>query len=791
VTEKAKVQKPTDPRLPNYILNKDFKNRDGSKRLAGTNGSVITLNPVESVQELIDYMEGKEGGVTSQQKKLVLAEMEKQGYGVDTIKDIITTTKAANMFLLLHEQDHIDNKDVDVYWAQGKDLNTPDKIAIETRASVNALKKLQEILGQPAESEAEDEVPWKSDEEIKNITQQNIPLTNDNVQDPGIGSAQDLSSVAGEFEDYNGNVYGTDQEFQDTDAKLLALMGGGAAPVEEDTSDKLEFSYKGVTIPTEFALTQGQVVALRELIDYVDNDTENSITLQGAAGTGKTAVIGYLQNYLKQSKKDKTFVYMAPTHAATAELAFATVKTGNKKLPMTVQSAVYDAYNRDTKKKQATFTKKAKNRLTYFDNVIVLDEVSLLSADDYRKLVEAATKEGIKVIFMGDVQQLPEVVSGSFKKQVSKAFTDTRQLSLTEVKRTDSSSILSVLTSMRENSIGSASGQIPQVENTESIKYLTGPELGKEITETFLASPENSVYIAYQNSAVKSENQKLRKLLGRTGDLVPQDVIVGYAGYNSKQIENEDIANSVRYVVTNVQKVDQGDRVVVAIKAKSSKLQALADAGVNVKSEATGVYYQLGLSDALTFDEITQDEMEKNNKYLSEKFKELHQKLENAKKANTRASWMAVEQSQLGLSKFFQKTLLGNDYIYNPRTDKMELYDKQKHYGIDSKLKVEKGIDFGHAVTIHKSQGTTVDNVFFNAATLPKSSALLFQGDKQVGTEKHSLAYVGVSRAAKKLVIDSSVPGNFYPLDSKRSSQNVVKPKGKPGIDLNDKDNCG
>ena len=67
----------------------------------------------------------------------------------------------------------------------------------------------------------------------------------------------------------------------------------------------------------------------------------------------------------------------------------------------------------------------------------------------------------------------------------------------------------------------------------------------------------------------------------------------------------------------------------------------------------------------------------------------------------------------------------------------------------------------------------------------------MFQGDKQIGTEKHSLAYVGVSRAAKKLVIDSSVPGNFYPLDSKRSSQNVVQPKGKPEIDLNDKDNCG
>jgi hypothetical protein len=75
---------------------------------------------------------------------MVLVEMEKQGYPLKKIKSILNTTKLVNTFLVLHEQDHIDQNDVDVYWKMSKsDLLTPDKLLIETRASINALKKIE------------------------------------------------------------------------------------------------------------------------------------------------------------------------------------------------------------------------------------------------------------------------------------------------------------------------------------------------------------------------------------------------------------------------------------------------------------------------------------------------------------------------------------------------------------------------------------------------------------------------------------------------------------------------
>jgi hypothetical protein len=126
-----------------YTIDQSLSNTDGSKRFAeATKEDKIFINPVTNLQDLYDYMEGKEGGATSKQKLQVLKELEKQGYTIDRIKSILSSKKLANSFLILHEQDHIDNNDRDVYWKNGKDLLTPDKIAIETRATIVALKKL-------------------------------------------------------------------------------------------------------------------------------------------------------------------------------------------------------------------------------------------------------------------------------------------------------------------------------------------------------------------------------------------------------------------------------------------------------------------------------------------------------------------------------------------------------------------------------------------------------------------------------------------------------------------------
>ena len=130
--------------MPEYTV-KNLVNEDGTKRLASTNGNQIFLNPVESIEEFFNYVTGKQGGQTSKQKEQVILALEKEGYTVDQMRNILDTKKKVNTFLVFHEQDHIDNNDKDVYWKNGKDLLTQDKIDIEVRATVVALKKVQEM----------------------------------------------------------------------------------------------------------------------------------------------------------------------------------------------------------------------------------------------------------------------------------------------------------------------------------------------------------------------------------------------------------------------------------------------------------------------------------------------------------------------------------------------------------------------------------------------------------------------------------------------------------------------
>jgi hypothetical protein len=551
---------------------------------------------------------------------------------------------------------------------------------------------------------------------------------------------------------------------------------------ETTTGQKPTFTYKGTTITTDFELTTGQREALEKLIDFSTDPVSDFITLQGAAGTGKTSIIGYLQKYLKSHR----FNFLAPTHAATAELAFATVKSGNKRLPMTVASAITSTLNPATNEMVVTLSKKLISAMGLGKNVFVVDEVSMLNSKDYEALKEAATRNDVKIIFMGDIMQIPQVdVTNPEKKPVSKAFTELDQVRLTEVKRTSSNSILNMLTNVRNN----VNDKIPLVESSDQLEYLPLPKFNSKLADVFGQNPEETVLISYTNKGVEQYNKKIRSSLGREGDLVPGDVVVGYLGYSSKQIEKGDLANSVRYTVASVEK----DGSLYNISASSKKLSELQRLGVeSVSGRANTKYAQLSRSDSFDFSNLTEEDFSQNNKMLSDMMVRLHEAKQLALRTKSSGNWRDYFAIKGNISQRLANLDLGDTYIYNPATGVMEKYEYERHKKIDKDLIIEKGIDFGHAITIHKSQGSTVKNVFFDASSLPtSSSSKLTVNGEVMGTEKHSLLYVGVSRASEYLGINYANPSNFYdvaeePVVEKKSRvvkvdqyQITVQPDGK------------
>ena len=146
-----KIAAPTKSlEVPEYKINRQLQNQDESIRYASSNGTTITLNPVEGEEgraKFFDYFTGQEGGVTSKQKQKVLEAVANEGWSMDRITDLLSSNKLINTFLVLHEQDHINNNDISVYWKNGRDLLTQDKIDIEARATIVALLQIDVMEG--------------------------------------------------------------------------------------------------------------------------------------------------------------------------------------------------------------------------------------------------------------------------------------------------------------------------------------------------------------------------------------------------------------------------------------------------------------------------------------------------------------------------------------------------------------------------------------------------------------------------------------------------------------------
>jgi len=158
---KDKIKAPTKSlEMPKYSVNKNLKNADGSKKFAQTEGTKITINPLlkgDNKKTFFDYFMGNVPGESSAQKAKVLEQMAKQDWSIDRIANILNSNLAINAFLVLHEQDHIDNNDKEVYWAfeesqvaqfggklmDYRNLLTQDKIDIEIRATIAALEKVE------------------------------------------------------------------------------------------------------------------------------------------------------------------------------------------------------------------------------------------------------------------------------------------------------------------------------------------------------------------------------------------------------------------------------------------------------------------------------------------------------------------------------------------------------------------------------------------------------------------------------------------------------------------------
>ena len=530
-----------------------------------------------------------------------------------------------------------------------------------------------------------------------------------------------------------------------------------------NTKKQSTFSYKGVTIDTDFQLGEQQEEALKTIIDFVNSDSEGAnepfFTLQGFAGTGKTTIIGYVQKYFEASKRITDFRYIAPTHAATAQLAITTSKLGNTLMPSTVRSSVYESKDPATGAISYNIARKLKvGRFAY--PIFIVDETSMLSQKDLDLLLNTVKRIKGKIIFMGDNKQIPEVIAGSNQtKNMNSAFQTDNTIVLDKVYRQSSSDLLDTLTDIRNKNHFDPAVKI--TNNDGTLQVLEKDKYNDSIIQDFQNDLENTVYIAYTNNAVSQFNKDIKQILNGETEPIIGEKIVGYLGLANKTIEDGNIANSISYIIKDIQKI-YPELSIYSITAFSDMLDNLKKLGVKgVRGEAHALYAQLSSEDSFQFDGVTNEIMEATNKQISANISKLYKEhLEILAMRNSPEKWAILGKNKDSIQMELSRYEFGNSYVFDPEKEKLvltSLMDPKKYTKVlKDTFTVEKGIDYGYGITAHKAQGMTVNNAYVdleNISRYASETPIMVKGEK-VNTEKNALYYVAMSRAKNKVVLE-------------------------------------
>lgn len=306
----------------------------------------------------------------------------------------------------------------------------------------------------------------------------------------------------------------------------------------------------------QIKLTAGQETAKKAILNFistVDPSTGEYFTLTGKAGTGKTTLI---QEVIKEIAKDnpyQRFVVSALAHKAVQVIYGKTKNSSKFVSASTVASLLGMKLDQETGLFKSA-GKNAKIKLKR-DSILFVDEASMLNEQNIKLLMDAAIRTNSKVIFLGDPGQLPPIRTSDLVKYgtdslspVFKTQKDEYSAGLTErVRQGEGSPILDYADTFWNYS--TTEGQTDQrvndedmsrVENAQgSIEFINEQQadkivpLFKKAVET--NNPSLIKIVAYHNNTVKQWNQIIRrKVYGDeySPNPLPGDILMMTDTYN-------------------------------------------------------------------------------------------------------------------------------------------------------------------------------------------------------------------------------------------------------------------
>lgn len=478
--------------------------------------------------------------------------------------------------------------------------------------------------------------------------------------------------------------------------------------------------------------------------------TGNEYLLIGYAGTGKTTLVTKLILDLIKSNKCKNIAIAAPTHKAVNIAKSKLFNNINEHETLTKNIKIMTIHRLLNYKSvingegEKLFEKSKIDPAWYIYDLIVIDECSMLSdqiIDDIDSILKDKKNKNVKIMYVGDPAQLPPVNqkrSVIFDKNIKKNILD-------QIIRTKNSLIMELCNEHRNWIINKKDENIPNI-----IKYIHDKIKGfrkfdhevwlKHYISNFQKSNNNynnSIILTWTNGKCKKYNDYIRKALFKKDDLdhfekgeilifndfhrIEDDEIPEKEDgeeekqekkfinfYTSEQVKIVKIKkcthkfNKIKVTISNSIPSEMNEFIKTKvkeinvllnedIKVFNLKINRISDMGINKKPKKYLIYFvhpdsQDIYKNILSKIEVIIMEIKENTIKKIEKNK----KLCNIKKCSL---------------------------IFDIEKKVNKVYTEVQLHVIDCFA----NMNYGYCITVHKSQGSTFENVYIDMGDILKN----------------------------------------------------------------------
>jgi exodeoxyribonuclease-5 len=418
-------------------------------------------------------------------------------------------------------------------------------------------------------------------------------------------------------------------------------------------------------------------------------------TLAGYAGTGKSTMIKKLLDKYRYG-----VAVSAPTHKAKKVIMNTTGKDGQTLhglLGLRPDIELENFNPNDPK-----FNPIAIPRIGDY-NWVIIDEASMINQELYDLILEHTKDTHTKVLFMGDPAQIPPV-----GEKESAVFLQTHQSHwLTKIERQNDTNPLAFIYDALRNNLNRLDGGFLRKSNMNDLgegviftvdkRVFRTAILDKFRSQEFREDTDFCKVICWRNETVMAANKVIRtSLFGNNIDIVEVgDILMGYRSITNDKQNYNIIENSADYTILE----------------KSDKQQnAYNLSGYMIKIKEDLAHGKHKIQDIFIVDSSNHDNLHH--------FAELHDFYRDMAKTN---------------KKLWTK-------YYDFRRSSMILVTIDKYRNGLYRAKpdiIAKDLDYGYAITGHKSQGSTYTHVFVMEDDINNNWVL---------KERNQIKYVALTR---------------------------------------------